>query len=85
MIAQAADKLMRKIEDQNTGTFDGGFEVGYCDKICRQGNVRQVFDILMLWRGYYVAIGLVQWVGPTKWLISTVSLWFSVENFDCGS
>ena len=47
LVAEAADELVREVEDEDGGVFDGILEGRVGDKVMREGNVRQVFDVLM--------------------------------------
>ena len=33
LVTEAADELVREVEDENAGALDGGFEIGCCDEI----------------------------------------------------
>ena len=47
LITEAADELMRHIENQNGRTTDSFLKRGIGDQISRQCNVWQVLDVLM--------------------------------------
>lgn len=47
LLAEVVDELVGKVEDEDCGVLDGGFDGGVGDDVFGQGDRRQVFDVFV--------------------------------------